>query len=167
MPWYAPKTNWVLGDLVPESEMNEIGHDLNFLKAARGQSNVAWSITNPTTTSTSFVEMSSAISRTITPINNGQVLVHFQGRFSGSGAIAAHFDLYRNQNGGAFSTQTQAQIWGEVSIPSGEFRLVNLMWFFPALALNVPHVIRPMWRMISGTSITLGGNQGFMAVIEL
>lgn len=146
MTWHEPKTDWQEGEIVDDADMNEIGENLEYLYE-RPSDALVLTGTNPTTSSTSFVDIPNA---TITlTTTGGDVLVGFNGTFTEvSGATYVHVDL--DINGTRLGNVAGGIAVGYVSSP------VLMPISFTVLLTNLAagtHTFKVQWSVNGGTGL--------------
>lgn len=153
--WTTPRT-WVANEIPPAATWNtHLRNNLEWLKTppfSSAQLNLG---ANVSTTSTSFVEMTSGFRTTITS-TGGKILYLATFTVRGSAAgVNMYFDIgYRASGGGAFSRTYGFAVDGLAFVRYtniGQDRAVTLHTWFTSLGAGT-YDFTPMWKVSSGTA---------------
>jgi hypothetical protein len=148
MAWTEPKTDWALGELVTQSDLNAIGDNLAALKEPPSANYELDEGSDYTTTSSSFVDIDATDLALTIETTGGDILVGFIGSFNSSGDN--HNFLEIDLDGSPVGGDDGICKWRDRNEKTGFVYLITGV-------SAAPHTIKLQWKRDAGTLTLYAG----------
>jgi len=164
MAWIAPPT-FTSGQVVSASDLNQyIRDNTNYLFSGRALSALVQTAAGATTTSTTFVDVSSANLTVSITVNSGRAICFWMADISISTGITVSFDWIVDSTTRSSGSGTGGNGLLQFTNANAVASSITLIGIFTGLSVG-SHTFRPQWRVGSGTG-TLAAVQSTMWAAE-